>query len=178
MDSYRAPRPRACLLSRGGLVALIVVVLGLAAGKPMIARGDQSSCGDFASLLSTSIHMTNADAGLLQATSSGLTGRARTDELRSAAAHAIGVYKGLRNTATKGGDSPGTNPTILAAWKSLAVGLTLRINAYSILLRALSGAAMTSGQKAAYSQATAQITANNRRWTPIAAALNKLYHGC
>jgi hypothetical protein len=122
--------------------------------------------------------MTNTDTGLLQAASSGLTGSARTDELRSAATHAIGVYEGLLKTANNARTRAATNPTILAAWKSLATGLTLRIDAYSILSRALSGGAVRSAQSSAYTQATARITASNRRWTSIASVLNKLYRGC
>jgi hypothetical protein len=178
MDSDRARWPGPRLLVQGRLAVVTVFVAGLTVATPMIARGDQISCADFASLLSTSVRMTNTDTGLLQAASSGLTGSARTDQLRSAATHAIGVYKGLLNNATNDRGRSGSNATILAAWKSLATGLTLRISAYSILDRALSGGALKSAQKSAYSRATARITANNLRWMAIAAALNKLYHGC
>jgi len=166
------------LVIPGRLVVLGLLAACVLVATPMSARGEGSTCGDFASLLSTSIHMTNADAGLLRVASSGLSGIARTDKLRSAVRQAVGIYEGLLNAASRGRSRTDTDPTIRAAWKSLATGLTLRIDAYSILLRALAAGATTSAQTSAYGHASARIRANNERWSPIAAALNKLYHGC
>jgi len=178
VDSERARGQAIRLLTQGRFLILTALAAGVLFATPISARGDQSGCGDFASLLSTSIHMTNTDAGLANGAASGLSGVPRTDKLRSLVREAIGIYEDLLKAANGTRSAAELNPTIRAAWKSLATGLALRINAYSILAHALTGPAMSPAQKSAYSRASARITANNERWTPIAAALNKLYRRC